>query len=113
MYAYAKTGDMGALEEFMAGGHSANLQARVPSPACFCTPGRHTLTGQTFNVASPGALAPLLLICVCHAIRKERQPQKCACEDDCCVHIDHEDRLTPSQVSRAGGGRPRIRRGPV
>ena len=29
VYAYAKTGDMGALEEFMAGGHAANLQARA------------------------------------------------------------------------------------
>ena len=27
VYAYAKTGDMGALEEFMAGAHQANLQS--------------------------------------------------------------------------------------
>ena len=32
VYAYAKTGDMGALEEFMAGGHAANLQARSHWP---------------------------------------------------------------------------------
>ena len=31
MYAYAKTGDLGALEEFISGAQQANLQARTLS----------------------------------------------------------------------------------
>ena len=31
VYAYAKTGDLGALEEFISGAQQANLQARTPS----------------------------------------------------------------------------------
>lgn len=33
MYAYAKTGDLGALEEFISGAQQANLQARSCTPA--------------------------------------------------------------------------------
>jgi len=29
VYAYAKTGDLGALEEFISGAQQANLQARA------------------------------------------------------------------------------------
>lgn len=31
VYAYAKTGDLGALEEFITGAQQANLQARPPA----------------------------------------------------------------------------------
>jgi hypothetical protein len=42
VYAYAKTGDLGALEEFISGAQQANLQARArrarpSSHACACS----------------------------------------------------------------------------
>ena len=117
VYAYAKTGDMGALEEFMAGGHcrqpaGARRQLTVsdpqPSPnSLSARAGCQQCSSFRFTFASlflPTSIAwwylhaacepvlcppPSLLPCWAEAL----QHSAAAVLEDCCAHsADHEDR---------------------
>lgn len=53
VYAYAKTGDLGALEEFISGAQQANLQARTRSrtlPCMYLREHRHAVNNRLANI---------------------------------------------------------------